>query len=84
MDDATREAIIQRHNEGMSNVSRAELEALAIEQWRGMQNVNTNLDVYARGQADMTNFWRNCADNMLTAPPAEPGFFARVCRALFG
>lgn len=64
MTDDQRQEIMRLQYERMQNMSKEELALRQFKQEAARKAWCANAD-YARGQADMSNFWHNVAD----APP---------------
>lgn len=82
MTDEQRQEIMRRQAEGMRAMSKEDMDARANAQSDGMRNAWPSAD-YARGQADMNNFWREVADAMPIAqlpPKPRPTLWARFKR----
>jgi hypothetical protein len=83
MTDEQRQEIMRRMNEGMCAMSDAQMAVRAAEQADGMRNAWPDGIDYAKGQADMTNFWREATDATPIAqlpPKPPPTLWARFKR----
>ena len=81
MDEQQRQKILQRYNDGMCAMSDAQMMARAAAQEGGMRNAWPDGIDHARGQAAMTNFWREAVDAMpiVQLPPKpRPTLWQRI------
>jgi hypothetical protein len=83
MTDEQRQEIMRRMNEGMCAMSDAQMAVRAAEQADGMRNAWPDGIDHAKGQAAMTNFWRDATDAMPIAqlpPKPRPTLWKRFRR----